>query len=95
MNEQQAQQAIGQNLYSADGAKIGTVAQVYLDDVTGQPEWATVQTGMFGTKESFVPISQSEFSGEGPYGCSDASVRIALIDLPALITSLRDSGPPA
>jgi len=65
MNEQQAQQAIGQNLYSADGAKIGTVAQVYLDDVTGQPEWATVQTGMFGTKESFVPISQSEFSGEG------------------------------
>jgi uncharacterized protein (TIGR02271 family) len=65
MNEQQAQQAIGQNLYSADGAKIGTVAQVYLDDVTGQPEWATVQTGMFGTKESFVPISQSEFSSEG------------------------------
>jgi predicted GH43/DUF377 family glycosyl hydrolase len=30
-----------------------------------------------------------------PYGCSDASVRIALIDLPALIQSLQHPGPPA
>ena len=39
------------------GDRIGTVAQVYLDDQTGQPEWVTVRTGLFGTKESFVPLA--------------------------------------
>ena len=46
-----------------DGDKIGTVGQVYLDDHTGDPEWVTVSTGLFGTKESFVPLGQSTLSG--------------------------------
>src|SRR5829696_7015750 len=47
------------------GDKIGTVAQVYLDDQTGQPEWVTVRTGLFGTKESFVPIRNADLTNDG------------------------------
>ncbi|MFF8675206.1 DUF2382 domain-containing protein [Streptomyces sp. NPDC015242] len=43
-------------VYAADGNKIGDAKHVFLDDVTGQPEWVSVQTGLFGTNESFVPI---------------------------------------
>jgi uncharacterized protein (TIGR02271 family) len=38
---------------------------VYLDDETGQPEWVTVRTGMFGTKESFVPIRNADLTDDG------------------------------
>lgn len=39
-----------------DGAKIGGVGQVYADHDTGQPNWVTVKTGLFDTRESFVPL---------------------------------------
>jgi uncharacterized protein (TIGR02271 family) len=35
-----------------------------LDDRTGQPEWALVNTGLFGTKYTFVPIAQAAQNGE-------------------------------
>jgi uncharacterized protein (TIGR02271 family) len=43
-------------VYAADGNKIGDAKHVFLDDSTGQPEWVSVKTGLFGTNESFVPI---------------------------------------
>ena len=33
-----------------DGDRIGTIDGIYADDQTGQPEWALVNTGLFGTK---------------------------------------------
>ncbi|WP_222195320.1 DUF2382 domain-containing protein [Modestobacter italicus] len=50
---------IGSNAVDASGDKLGKVGQVYLDDQTGTPEWATVSTGLFGTSETFVPISDA------------------------------------
>jgi uncharacterized protein (TIGR02271 family) len=47
----------GQDLIGRDGEKLGTIEEIYLDTDTNQPEWALVTTGMFGTKQSFVPIS--------------------------------------
>ncbi|MDQ0684431.1 uncharacterized protein (TIGR02271 family) [Streptomyces achromogenes] len=43
-------------VYDTDGNKIGEAKHVFFDDVTGEPEWVSVSTGMFGTSESFVPI---------------------------------------
>ncbi|MFF0201202.1 DUF2382 domain-containing protein [Streptomyces sp. NPDC005017] len=43
-------------VYDTDGNKIGEAKHVFLDDATGEPEWVSVKTGMFGTSESFVPI---------------------------------------
>lgn len=40
----------------SEGNKVGDVGQVYLDDATGRPEWVTVRTGLFGMKETFVPL---------------------------------------
>ncbi|HLL65122.1 MAG TPA: PRC and DUF2382 domain-containing protein [Micromonosporaceae bacterium] len=54
----------GATVYGSDGSKIGSVGQVYLDDQTGSPEWVSVTTGLFGTSQSFVPLSQASFSGD-------------------------------
>ena len=54
----------GATVRDTSGDKIGTVSQVYLDDQTGQPQWVTVKTGLFGTKESFVPLAASRLDGD-------------------------------
>ncbi|MEU6476725.1 YsnF/AvaK domain-containing protein [Streptomyces sp. NPDC047017] len=46
-------------VHDGDGHKIGDAKHVYLDDVTGLPEWVTVKTGLFGTSESFVPTREA------------------------------------
>ena len=51
------------NVIDAKGNKIGGVGQVYLDDQTGEPNWVTVKTGLFGTSESFVPLSGASLAG--------------------------------
>ena len=43
---------IGADVYDADGTKIGTASEVFLDDQSGDPEWVTVKTGLLGTKET-------------------------------------------
>jgi uncharacterized protein (TIGR02271 family) len=56
---------IGSDVYDESGQKIGSASEVYLDDETGQPEWVTVRTGLFGTKESFVPIHDADLTDDG------------------------------
>lgn len=47
----------GLTVYDNDGEKVGSVGRVYVDDDTGKPDWVTVKTGLFGMKESFVPLA--------------------------------------
>jgi uncharacterized protein (TIGR02271 family) len=55
----------GQDLIDADGDKIGKVEEIYLDAETNEPEWALVNTGLFGTKSTFVPLRDAtEVDGE-------------------------------
>jgi uncharacterized protein (TIGR02271 family) len=55
----------GQDLIDADGDKIGKVEEIYLDAETNEPEWALVNTGLFGTKRTFVPLRDAtEADGE-------------------------------
>jgi uncharacterized protein (TIGR02271 family) len=56
---------IGADVYDESGNKIGSASEVYLDDESGQPEWVTVRTGLFGTKESFVPIRDADLTEDG------------------------------
>ena len=53
----------GGNVVSADGQKIGSIGQVYVDDSTGEPSFVTVKTGLFGTAESFVPLQDATVTG--------------------------------
>ncbi|MBT2594956.1 DUF2382 domain-containing protein [Arthrobacter sp. ISL-72] len=52
------------DVLGTDGEKIGGVGQVYADDDTGQPKWVTVKTGLFGTRESFVPLEGARMQGD-------------------------------
>src|SRR3954452_1106520 len=63
ITEQDITTVIGSNAVDNDGDKLGKVGQVFLDDQTGRPEWATVNTGLFGTHESFVPLAEATVSG--------------------------------
>lgn len=58
----------GETAYDSNGEKIGTIGQVYVDDRLGTPEWVTVKTGMFGTKETFVPLA-APVGGAGSSTC--------------------------
>jgi sporulation protein YlmC with PRC-barrel domain len=64
MTIQDVQTWRGMTVIDADGDKIGTIDQIYLDRQTGQPEFATVKTGLFGLKTSFVPIVDAEMAGD-------------------------------
>lgn len=46
-------------VYDQDGSKVGKVAQLYLDDASGEPNWVTVNTGLFGSNETFVPLDRA------------------------------------
>jgi len=54
----------GRTVVNNDGDKIGSLEEVYLDTDSGRPEWATVKTGMLGTKQSFVPLQGASPSGD-------------------------------
>ncbi len=54
----------GRTAVDSDGAKLGKIGQIYVDDQSGQPLWVTISTGLFGTKESFAPLYGSRTSGD-------------------------------
>jgi uncharacterized protein (TIGR02271 family) len=54
----------GRTMVDPAGDKLGTIDAIYLDDETGQPEWALVYTGLFSTKAAFVPLAGAEATGD-------------------------------
>jgi uncharacterized protein (TIGR02271 family) len=54
----------GRTLIDRDGDKIGKIDDVYTDRQDGQPEWALVNTGLFGSKKTFVPLRAAQPVGE-------------------------------
>lgn len=63
-NPDQARQLFGAEVVDADGAKVGTVTEVFLDDDTERPSWVSVRTGWFGVNESLVPLQGAEIADE-------------------------------
>ena len=61
---QDMQQYIHKAAVDAEGNRIGKITKAYLDDQTGQPLWILVETGLFGTRQSFAPIHGSRLDGE-------------------------------
>ena len=63
IGREQILQHRGQDLYDNDGDKIGSIEEIYLDADTNEPEWALVNTGLFGTKSTFVPLREATDDG--------------------------------
>ena len=59
-----AQSWQGRTMVDPAGDKLGTIDAIYLDDETGQPEWATVASGLFSAKTAFVPLAQAQDTGD-------------------------------
>ncbi len=62
--QSQIEAVVGSTAYDHAGDKIGKVGQLFLDDQTGEPEFVTVNTGLFGTSQSFVPVAQATLDGD-------------------------------
>jgi uncharacterized protein (TIGR02271 family) len=56
-------QARGASVVGTDGDKIGSVQDIYLDRESDQPEWVLVNTGMLGTRSTFVPLRDASMQG--------------------------------
>jgi uncharacterized protein (TIGR02271 family) len=54
----------GRTMVDPAGDKLGTIDAIYLDNETGQPEWATVTSGLFTAKTAFVPLAQAQAMGD-------------------------------
>ena len=63
-NSQNPPDYIHRAAVDAEGNRIGKISQMFLDDKTGQPEWLLVETGLFGTRQSFAPVRGSKLDGE-------------------------------
>src|ERR1700761_1785551 len=57
---QQWDNLVGTTALDSEGAKVGKIGQFYVNDATGEPAWATVSTGFFGTRESLAPLDGAE-----------------------------------
>lgn len=64
ISQEQIPAVVDHMIYDPDGKKIGEARHVFLDERTGEPEWATVRTGLFGTQETFVPIHEGRVVGD-------------------------------
>ena len=58
----QAEDLLGARVTGADGKVVGTVEQVFRDDVDGTPAWARVRAGKTGR---FVPLGSSQVTADG------------------------------
>src|SRR3954469_1154884 len=54
----------GCEVVDQDGDKVGKLDEIYLDRETGKPEWAVVNTGLFGRESSFVPLRDALREGD-------------------------------
>ncbi|MEW1912137.1 PRC and DUF2382 domain-containing protein [Kitasatospora sp. NPDC085895] len=59
ISEEQIGTVLEHPVYDVEGNRIGDAKHVFLDDATGQPEWVSVKTGLFGMSESFVPLKDA------------------------------------
>lgn len=55
----------GSTVYDQNNDKVGSIKSVYFDDQTGQARFATVSTGLFGMKETFLPLEAARPTGQG------------------------------
>lgn len=88
---ERTQEMICSTLYGSDRQKVGKIGHVFLDNRTEQPAFATVQTGMLGRRENFVPLEGADLTDEQVRVPYDSS---RIKDAPAVDSNQEDlTGP--
>src|SRR3954467_6893365 len=68
----------GRTVVDPDGDKVGTLEEFYLDRQSGDPTWAAIRTGLFGTHTSLAPLDGAAVSGNDvQLGYSKSAVKDA------------------
>jgi hypothetical protein len=53
----------GHDVIDENGHPVGVITGLYVDEVTGRPEWAAVKSGLFSHRVTFVPLAQAALHG--------------------------------
>jgi hypothetical protein len=56
---------IGAHVVGAGGEPVGPIEQVFVEDGTGMAAWIRVRTGIFGSKNRFIPLARTQRSKRG------------------------------
>ncbi|NYH78850.1 hypothetical protein FHR84_002175 [Actinopolyspora biskrensis] len=64
IGQREALRLAGCDTFDPRGHRLGVIGRILVDADTEQPVWATVQTGLFGTNESLVPLEGAAFDGD-------------------------------
>ena len=64
MTATEAYESHSRTIVDTNGETLGKVDDVYIDDRTKKPEWATVTTGLLGGKSQFVPLAGASLDGD-------------------------------
>ncbi|WP_422391026.1 YsnF/AvaK domain-containing protein [Arthrobacter sp. N1] len=72
----------GGNVLSEDGAFLGPMGHLYVDDATGEPSWVTITTHASGEPESFAPLRDAVLDGNDvrlpyPHGTVHSSPKMS------------------
>ena len=62
---QEADAWIGRTAIDDTGEQIGLISQIWVDDTSGLPEWASVRGATLGAREAFVPLAGAAPLGSG------------------------------
>jgi Domain of unknown function (DUF2382)/PRC-barrel domain len=53
----------GRTVIDRDGEKLGTLKEIYLDEHE-RPNWGSIATGLFGTRETLAPLKNAQLAGD-------------------------------
>jgi PRC-barrel domain/Domain of unknown function (DUF2382) len=54
----------GRTVIDQNGQKIGKFEEIYLDADSQSPEWASVTTGLFGLRQTLIPLRDAQQEGD-------------------------------
>lgn len=76
---EEADASIGRTAVDRSGEQIGLITQIWVDDTTGQPEWASVRGPGLRGRDAIVPLA-----GSAPFGGGRrfAYSKDAIVDAP-------------
>lgn len=60
ITKEQLPMVLDHPLFDQGGQKVGEVKHIFFDEVTSRPEWLCIKTGLFGMRETFVPLRDAE-----------------------------------
>lgn len=62
---QEADAWIGRTAIDDTGEQIGLISQIWVDDASGQAEWASIRGATLGAREAFLPLAGAAVLGSG------------------------------